>query len=298
MNKDIVIIGAGPAGLAAGIYGSRNGLDVALLDPMGAGGQLMYIYELENYPGFDSISGFELSTKLENQCAKYGLEVEFSEVNDIKKENELFKVTTDSTVFEAKAVIAATGAKHRNLGVPGEEEYTGHGVSYCATCDGPFFKGKKAVVVGGGDTALTDALYLSRICSEVTVVHRRNEFRAQKVLQDRVRAKENIKLELSDNVVEIVGDGNKVTSVKLRSGKEIETDSVFIFVGTLANSNLFEAICTLENGYIATDDKLETKCKGLFAAGDVRTTELRQVVTAAADGALAAESAAEYISSL
>ncbi len=298
MNKDLVIIGAGPAGLAAAIYGSRNGLDVALLDPMGAGGQLMYIYELENYPGFDAISGYELSAKLEKQCNKAGAEVEFTEVQSIEKKDDLFIIKTDSEEYTAKAVIAATGAKHRLLNVNGEEAYTGHGVSYCATCDGPFFKGKRAVVVGGGDTALTDALYLSRILKEVTIVHRRDEFRAQKVLQNRVREKDNINIVLNDTVDEILGDGEKVTAVKLKSGKLIDTDSVFIFVGMNANSELFKSICTLQNGYILTDDKMATATPGLFAAGDVRTTNLRQVVTAAADGALASQSAAEYIMKL
>ncbi len=295
MHKDLVIIGAGPAGLAAAIYGCRNGLDVALLDPMGAGGQLMYIYELENYPGFDSISGYELSAKLEKQCAKAGTEVEFVEVQSISKKDGLFIIKTDGEEYTSKAVIIATGAKHRLLNVKGEEEYTGHGVSYCATCDGPFFKGKRAVVVGGGDTALTDALYLSRILKEVTIIHRRDEFRAQKVLQNRVREKENINIILSDNVTEIIGDGDKVTSVRLKSGRTIDTDSVFIFVGMDANSELFKDLCTLQNGYILTDDKMATTTPGLFAAGDVRTTNLRQVVTASADGALAAQSASEYI---
>lgn len=298
MNKDLVIIGAGPAGLAAAIYASRNGLDVALLDPMGAGGQLMYIYDLENYPGFDSISGYELSAKLEKQCAKAGTEVEFSEVKSIEKQDNMFVIKTDGDEYVSKAIIAATGAKHRLLNVKGEEEYTGHGVSYCATCDGPFFKGKRAVVVGGGDTALTDALYLSRILKEVTIVHRRDEFRAQKVLQNRVKEKDNINVILNDNVIEIAGDNDKVTSVKLKSGKILDTDSVFIFVGMDANSELFKDICTLKNGYLLTDDKMATTTPGLFAAGDVRTTNLRQVVTASADGALASQSAAEYILSL
>ena len=195
-------------------------------------------------------------------------------------------------------MIFASGARHRHLGCPGEEEYQGKGVSYCATCDGPFFKGKRIAVVGGGDTALTDALYLSKLGSEVHIIHRRNEFRGQKVLQDRVMAKDNIHLQLGKTVERINGDDKGVTSVLLSDGTELPVDAVFIFVGIIPNSELLEGFAELEKGFVVTDNAMETSVPGLFAAGDVRTTPFRQVVTAAGDGASSAHSADEYIQNL
>ena len=297
-KKDIVIIGAGPAGLASAIYSSRNGYSTLALDPMGPGGQLMFIDELENYPGLLPVSGYELIADLEKQAERFGAEIEFSEVNSIRRDNNALHISSDSGEIEAKAVIIATGAKHRELGVPGEKEYHGRGVSYCATCDGAFFKGKKAIVVGGGDTALTEALYLSRICSEVTIIHRRSEFRGQRILQNRLREKENIHCLMNSGIKEILGNDKAVTGVLLADGRRIETDSVFIFVGTEPNTGFLNELLETQNGYIITDTEMRTSIPGIFAAGDVRKTPLRQVVTAASDGAIAAESAAEYIESL
>ncbi len=298
MDVDILIIGAGPAGMAAGQYSARSGYSTLIIDPMGPGGQLLFIDAIENYPGTEKISGYILSERMEKQCAEFGVEIEYQRALSIKKENGLFYTKTDEREIVSKAVIVATGATHKHLNVKGEEEYRGKGVSYCATCDGPFFKGKKVIVAGGGDTALTDALYLSAMCSEVVIVHRRDTFRAQKILQDRVREKENISLVMGETITEIKGDGREVTSVLLSSGREIDTAGVFVFVGMTPASMLVSHLLELDNGFIKTDSQNRTSLPGLFAAGDVTTTSFRQVVTATADGARASHSADEYIQSL
>ncbi len=298
MDVDILIIGAGPAGMAAGQYSARSGYSTLIIDPMGPGGQLLFIDAIENYPGTEKISGYILSERMEKQCAEFGVEIEYQRALSIKKENGLFYTKTDEREIVSKAVIVATGATHKHLNVKGEEEYRGKGVSYCATCDGPFFKGKKVIVAGGGDTALTDALYLSAMCSEVVIVHRRDTFRAQKILQDRVREKENISLIMGETITEIKGDGREVTSVLLSSGREIDTAGVFVFVGMTPASMLVSPLLELDNGFIKTNSQNRTSMPGLFAAGDVTTTSFRQVVTATADGARASHSADEYIQSL
>lgn len=301
MDKtDILVIGSGPAGLSAASYAARAGYSVTAIDQLSPGGQLLLIDEIENYPGLPLTKGYKLAEDMENQAVLFGAEVEYTALSAIRKEEEgRFIASTDSGEIEAKAVIIATGADHRHLGVKGEEENQGKGVSYCATCDGPFFKGKDVVVVGGGDTALTDAIYLSKIAKSVTVVHRRNEFRAQKALQDRLSSCANIRTKLSCNVVEILSDGKKVVGVKLDTGETLDADAVFIFVGIVPNSSLFRGFVDLDkNGFIITNDRMETSLEGVFAAGDVRTTPFRQVATAAADGAIAAHSADEYISNL
>ena len=301
MDKtDILVIGAGPAGLSAASYAARAGYSVTAIDQLSPGGQLLLIDEIENYPGLPLTKGYKLADDMENQAVLFGAKVEYTALSAIRKEGEgRFIALTDSGEIEAKAVIIATGADHRHLGVKGEEENQGKGVSYCATCDGPFFKGKDVVVVGGGDTALTDAIYLSKIARSVTVVHRRNEFRAQKALQDRLSSCANIRTKLSCNVVEILSDGKKVVGAKLDTGETLNADAVFVFVGIVPNSSLFSGFVDLDkNGFIITNGRMETSLGGVFAAGDVRTTPFRQVATAAADGAIAAHSADEYISNL
>lgn len=301
MDKtDILVIGAGPAGLSAASYAARAGYSVTAIDQLSPGGQLLLIDEIENYPGLPLTKGYKLAEEMENQAVLFGAKVEYTALSAIRKEGEgRFIALTDSGEIEAKAVIIATGADHRHLGVKGEEENQGKGVSYCATCDGPFFKGKDVVVVGGGDTALTDAIYLSKIARSVTVVHRRNEFRAQKALQDRLSSCANIRTKLSCNVVEILSDGKKVVGAKLDTGETLNADAVFVFVGIVPNSSLFSGFVDLDkNGFIITNGRMETSLGGVFAAGDVRTTPFRQVATAAADGAIAAHSADEYISNL
>ena len=301
MDKtDILVIGAGPAGLSAASYAARAGYSVTAIDQLSPGGQLLLIDEIENYPGLPLTKGYKLAEDMEDQAVLFGAKVEYTALSAIRKEGEgRFIALTDSGEIEAKAVIIATGADHRHLGVKGEEENQGKGVSYCATCDGPFFKGKDVVVVGGGDTALTDAIYLSKIARSVTVVHRRNEFRAQKALQDRLSSCANIRTKLSCNVVEILSDGKKVVGAKLDTGETLNADAVFVFVGIVPNSSLFSGFVDLDkNGFIITNGRMETSLEGVFAAGDVRTTPFRQVATAAADGAIAAHSADEYISNL
>lgn len=298
MMTDILVIGSGPAGMAAGQYGARAGYSVTLIDPMGPGGQLLYIDEIENYPGEESLSGYVLSEKMEKQCTAFGVTIEYRRALSIRKENNLFYTMTDEGEITSKAVVVATGATHRHLGVKGEEEYRGKGVSYCATCDGPFFKRRTVVVAGGGDTALTDALYLSKLCSRVIIVHRRSSFRAQKVLQDRVKERDNISLIMEENIAEISGDGKEVKSVTLTGGRKVETDGVFIFIGMTPSSAVVEGLAERENGFIIVDRGGRTTLPGLFAAGDVTTTSFRQVVTAAADGARASHSADEYIQGL
>ena len=299
-TTDVLVIGAGPAGLAAAGYAARAGYNTIALDQLSPGGQLLLIDDLENNPGAGTVKGYELAEKLENQASSFGVEIEYAGALSIKKENDRFIVNTESGEIEAKAVIAATGAKHRELGAVGEEKYQGRGVSYCATCDGPFFKGKRIVVVGGGDTALTDALYLAKLASHVTIVHRRTEYRAQKVLVDRVKNNPNISEKLGFNVKEIVSDdGQKVTGCILDNGERLDTDAVFIFVGIKPNSELFQGFCGLDKGgFIMADSMMRTDVDGLFVAGDVRNTPFRQVVTATGDGAIAAHAADEYISNL
>lgn len=299
MIFDILIIGAGPAGLSAAIYSARAGYSTALMDNMGSGGQLMFIDKIENYPGFENITGYELADRLEKQCDSLGAKLIYSKATSIRSDNGSFIVSSDSDDIEAKGIIIATGARHRQLGIIGEDTYKGKGVSYCATCDGPFFKGKSIVVVGGGDTALSDALYLSAMCKDVTIIHRRNEFRAQRILQERISRCSNIKTLLSMNVLSINGDGNKLDSITLSNGKELKADGVFVLVGTMPNSDIANGICHLDNnGYIITDDRMHTNIPGILACGDVRTTSFRQIVTAASDGAIASHSLDEYLKSI
>lgn len=292
---DVLVIGAGPGGMSAGQYASRAGYSTLILDPMGPGGQLLYIDEIENYPGLGKTSGYILSEAMENQCKEFGVEIEYDEVTSIEKKGTKFFVKSSYSEIEAKAVILATGASHRHIGAKGEEEYGGKGVSYCATCDGPFFRGQKVLVVGGGDTALTDAIYLSKIASEVVIIHRRDSFRAQKALQEKIKAIPNISTVMGKNIVEIKGNGAKVESVILDDGSEIKTNGIFVFVGTLPNSKIVEGLVDTKNGFVVTDEKMNTSLPGLFAVGDVRNTSFRQVVTATGDGAKAAHSADEYI---
>lgn len=299
MIVDILIIGAGPGGLSAAIYSSRAGFKTAIIDNMGSGGQLMFIDRIENYPGFESITGYELADRFEKQCDGLGIDIEYRKATSIRKKDNLFLVSTNDGDISAKAIIIATGARHRHLGVPGEEKYFGKGVSYCATCDGPFFRGKSVLVIGGGDTALSDALYLSNISKDVTIIHRREEFRAQKVLQDRIWKANNIKSLLLKNVEEINGDGEKATGITLSDGVFVPASGIFILVGTVPNSDIAKDLCSIDNdGYIITDEKMRTSIPGIFAIGDVRSSAFRQIVTAASDGAIASHSADEYIKSL
>lgn len=300
---DTVIIGAGPGGMTAAAYAARSGLKVLVLEGLIPGGQMGTTFEVENYPGMNNVlSGAELSMEFEAQAKKFGAEIAYEMAEKIDFSKDLNKIITDSGEVLAKTIILAMGAKPRKLKIPGEEQYSGLGVSYCATCDGAFYKGKDTVVAGGGDTALEDAIFLSKYCNKVYLVHRRDKFRASFALEKRVREIENIELVLSANVVEIKGD-NKVNTivVKLNDGetKEIKADGIFVAVGTEpGGTNLTEEIKKNDSGYIITDEKMQTSQEGVFAVGDIREKELRQIVTAASDGAIAAYSVSKYLEAI
>lgn len=302
-DADLIIIGAGPAGLAAAQYGARANLRTILVEEMAPGGQALLIDRLENYPGYaEPKSGYEFAEDMRRQAEAFGADFVAETVAGLKKDGELFEVALGSRTITSYAVLLATGAKHRLLGVPGEAEFSGRGVSYCATCDGPFFKGKKMFVVGGGDAACDEAQFLAKLSDKVVMVHRRDRFRAQKALADRVLRNPAIEVRFNTRVVEIKGD-KKVASVVLEDAvtgerKEEAADAVFVFVGSIPQTQLVPDAATDESGSVVTDQRMETSIKGLFAAGDVRATPFRQVVVAAGEGAVAAHSAAQYIDDL
>lgn len=302
---DIIIIGAGPAGLSAGQYASRSNLSTLIIDSPIPNTQLVNIWDLENYPGiFPAVNGFDFLTTMQNQAKEFGAKIENHQIFEIKKiENSTnFKVLCQDTEFSCKAIIVATGAKHRKLEIPGETEFAGKGVSYCATCDGPFYRNKTVVVVGGGDSACSEAEYLSSICTKVIMIHRKSSFRAQKSLSQRVL--NNPKIEVIFNTVVKTIQGNlKVESVIIQnlndnSLQSIQTDGIFVFVGMIPQTELFENLQKDEQGYIITDENMKTSQKGIFCAGDVRAKSFRQIVTATSDGAIASYSASEYIKEL
>lgn len=296
---DYVIIGAGCAGLASAQYAARGGLSVLVLDLAGAGGQVLQISELENYPGlFPAVDGATYMMTMQKQAEAFGAKVVQDNVLSIDKMGGSFIIKTRKASYEATCLCLATGAIHRNLGVPGEKELTGRGVSYCATCDGPFFRNKKIIVVGGGDSACSEAIYLSTISSDVSIIHRRDKFRAQQAVIDKMLAA-GVKPIYDTVVKEIKGEG-RVQSVLIENVKngeqtELETDAVFIFTGMLPQTDLVEMLPKDPSGYILTDENMETSVPGLFAAGDVRSKPFRQVVTAVSDGAIAAHVACERI---
>lgn len=296
---DTIIIGAGPAGLSAGIYAARAEMNFMIIERSSAvGGQVLSTYEVENYPGIPSKSGSELSDCFREHCEKLGCSFVTGEVVDIQHVNGLlpgqgsfFEVSLiDGRSFTSRAVIAATGASHKTLGVKGEEEFAGMGVSYCATCDGAFFKNKAVTVIGGGNVAVEDAIYLSRMCSKVYLVHRRNEFRADKALVTEASKQANIEFVLNSTPEEITGT-DLVEKVIVRNKetdtlRELPCNGVFIAVGIKPATELFTDLCeTDEAGFIKADETGVTSCPGLFAAGDIRTKQLRQIITAASDGA-------------
>lgn len=304
--KDLVVIGAGPAGLTAAIYGVRAGMDLVVIEKFSPGGQVINTFEVENYPGFvDPIEGWDLMSKMEAQARRLGAEIKNGEIKKIEKDKDsgIFNLhLADSSVVNCRAVILATGASFKKLGVSGESEYTGRGVSYCATCDGAFFRDKVTAVVGGGDTALEEAIFLTRFSSKVYLIHRRDKFRGARILQDRVLKNEKI-IPVYDSVVDRINGEVKVNSVNLRNVKNgeestLETDGVFIFVGYTPNTDYIQPEILNELGEVKVDMQMNTPVTGLFAAGDLRDNSGRQIVMAASDGAVAAMSAYDYILSL
>lgn len=299
---DVLIIGAGPAGLSAAIYVERAGKHAVCLEAMTVGGQIVNTPEIANYPGIKKTSGFEFSMALYEQATELGAEVIYEKATEVKVKDDGTKVTVTESgkEFESRAVILATGAKNRHLGIAREEELLGKGVSYCATCDGAFFKGKDVAVNGGGNTALEDALFLTNYCNKVYIIHRRDEFRGEPKNLEAVKTKENIEFVLNSTVEELKGDKNlEAVVVKDKiSGetKEIPVRGLFIAIGQVPDNQGFEPVAELDQGgYIAADEKCKTKTEGVFVAGDCRTKSVRQLTTAASDGAIAALAACEYI---
>lgn len=296
---DYIIIGAGAAGLASAQYAARGGLKTVILEGMAEGGQIMQITELENYPGvFPVVNGIDFIKKMREQAVSFGAEIQTAQVLSIDKIENKFVIKTKNKTFTAPFLCIATGAVHRNLEVPGEKELTGRGVSYCAVCDGPFFRNKKIVVIGGGDSACSEATYLSSISGDVSIIHRRDSFRAQKSVIDKMLAA-GVK-PIYDTVVESINGSNKVESVTLKNVKtgetsELKTDAVFIFTGMIPQTELVGMLPKDDAGYLITDENMETSMPGLFAAGDVRSKPFRQIVTAVADGAIAALTVASRV---
>ncbi|MBB6281933.1 MULTISPECIES: thioredoxin-disulfide reductase [Geobacillus] len=301
---DVIIAGAGPAGLTAAVYTSRANLSTLMIERGVPGGQMVNTEEVENYPGFETILGPELATKMFEHAKKFGAEYAYGDVKEIIDGEAYKTVVVGDKEYKARAVIIATGAEYKKLGVPGEAELGGRGVSYCAVCDGAFFKGKDLVVVGGGDSAVEEGVYLTRFANKVTIVHRRDQLRAQKILQDRAFANEKVDFIWNHTVKQINEKDGKVGSVTLvhtQTGEEREfpCDGVFIYIGMVPLSKPFAHLgITNENGYIVTNEKMETKVPGIFAAGDVREKTLRQIVTATGDGSIAAQSAQHYVEEL
>lgn len=298
---DLIIIGSGPAGMSAAIYATRAKLDFIIIEQnfMG-GGQVVNTYEIDNYPGLPGISGPDLSMKMQEHAQNLGAEFVTETVTELDLGGEVKKVTTDMGTYEARTVILAMGAEHRKLGVPGEDTYAGMGVSYCATCDGAFYRNKDTAVVGGGDVAVEDAIFLARLCRKVYVVHRRDELRAAKILQERLFAMPNVEMVWDSTLKSIEGDGQVrsiVTACK-KDGSErtIPVDGVFIAVGIQPISGLVSGKLDLDQGgYVIADETGATSLPGVFVAGDLRKKQLRQIITACADGANAVTSVQDYL---
>ncbi len=304
-QPDIIIIGGGAAGLSAAQYAARAGLSAHVFEELAPGGLLLVIDKLENYPGYDApVSGFELSDKFAKQAEHFGAVIHYGSVESVQRNDEdLFTVVTSDGTFTVPAVIMATGAKRRELNIPGEKDYQGKGVSYCATCDGPFFKAKRMLVVGGGDSACDESLFLSKLSGDIVIVHRKDRFRAQRSIAGMVENDSHIEIRFMHTVNRIIGDGNKITSVSLHDSStnrdyEEPFDAVFIFIGSDPRTQLVPDAEVDEGGYLITDEWMHTNIPGLFAVGDVRDTPFRQVITAASDGAVAAHAAAKYIDEL
>ena len=302
-SYDLIIIGGGPAGLTAAIYALRSKLRILLVEKMILGGMASTTSRIDNYPGFpDGVSGMDLTQKMAEQATKLGLEIIYGSVSRIRSAGKEREVQVDGKLYAAKAIIIASGTEPSKLGIPGEEMFLGRGVSYCATCDGPFYQNKNVIVIGGGNSAVEEALYLTRFASKVSIVHRRDQLRADRILAEHAKHHPKIYFYWHSSVEEILGDKmvKEVMVKDLSSDKKIKVpaEGVFIYVGSKPNSGMVKELVKMDsNGFIVTDEQLKTSQDGLYAAGDVRVKSLRQIVTAAADGAIAAESARIYIES-
>lgn len=300
---DVVVIGSGPGGMTSVLYASRSNLSTLLIERGVPGGQLINTAEVENYAGFKSIKGPELANNMYEGATQFGAEYTFGDVREIVDGKEYKQIVTSNKIFKARSIILATGAEHKKLGVPGENELNGRGVSYCAVCDGAFFRDRPLVVVGGGDSAVEEGTYLTQFASEVTIVHRRDELRAQKILQDRAFSNDKMNF-IWDSVIEEIEGENNVKALQLRNTKtgevtEMSADGVFVYIGLLPNSNAFLDLgITDHEGWIVTDENMQTSVPGIFAVGDVRQTVLRQVATAVGDGSIAGDAAYKYVESL
>ena len=306
MLYDVIIVGSGPAGLAAAIYAQRARLNTLVLEKeYVSGGQVVNTYEVDNYPGLPGINGFEMGMKFREHAEKLGAQFVTTEVTNIELEEDgkVKVLYTDGEIYRARTVVLAMGARHRHLNIPGEQELTGMGVSYCATCDGAFFKGRTVAVVGGGDVAVEDAIFLTRVCKKVYLIHRREELRAAAVLQETLKKCDNVEFIWNSEVKEIEGEDH-VDCLKLYNKKEdtesvLDVDGVFIAVGTIPNTGNVSKLLQLDkNNYIIASEDGKTEIPGVFAAGDLRTKQLRQIVTAVSDGANVITSAQEYLNTL
>lgn len=297
---DLIIIGSGPAGLAAAVYAQRAKLDTLVLEKaMVSGGQVLTTYEVDNYPGLPGIGGYDLGLKLREHADRLGAQFQEAEVLKIEDRGSYKEVVCQDGAYEAQTLVIATGAVHRKLGIPGEEELAGAGVSYCATCDGAFFRNKTVAVIGGGDVAVEDGIFLARMCRKVYVVHRRDELRAARSLQESLLSLENVEMVWDSTADSIEGEGSVerllVTNKKTGEARSLEVQGVFIAVGITPESSAFKGLVEMDHGYIKAGEDGVTSVPGIFAAGDVRTKSLRQIITAAADGANAVTSAERYL---
>jgi thioredoxin reductase (NADPH) len=301
---DVIIIGAGPAGMTAAVYTSRGSLSTLMLERGIPGGQMASTEEIENYPGFETILGPDLSTKMFEHAKKFGAEYAYGDVTDVIDGESFKTIIAGGKEYKARAIIITTGAEYRKMGIPGENDLTGRGVSYCAVCDGAFFRKKELVVIGGGDSAVEEGSYLTRFADKVTIVHRRDELRAQKILQERAFANDKIEFIWNSTVKQVNDKDGKVGSVTLVSTidgteKEFETNGVFVYIGMDPLTAPFKKLGILDkNGYVVTNELMETSVPGIYAAGDVREKLLRQVVTATGDGSIAAQAVQKYIEEL
>lgn len=301
-NYDVLIIGAGPAGMTAALYASRANLSVLMLDRGIYGGNLNNTATIENYPGFKNVQGPELAKDMYDGAIQFGAQYAYGTVQKVELDGDLKKVTTDmGDTFIAKALVIATGTQQRHMGVPGEEAYGGRGVSYCAVCDGAFFCNKHVIVVGGGDSAVEEGMYLTQLADQVTVLVRRNQLRAQPMMQDQAKQNDKLEFVFNTSVTAIEGDDVKVKKVKIHNNQtgaddEIAADGVFVYVGSVPMTSPFKDLGILnDQGYVKTNDLMETALPGIFAIGDVRETPLRQIATAVGDGAIAGQRIYQYL---